>query len=236
MAEPRLRHSRGAAHGMITRSGRCSSSSPQRSTSSYRGADGRRRRGTAAGRAGGRSRSLISAEPCTCSRALTTKAGTVFPGTAARAGPLSRYRAGGRGRILWDALVLEHPLRRSSGIRCREACRARTFTARIVFVVGITCGGFRCCSPLTSATARPISAPSMASASSSTGAFRPRAGATGDELAERIAGMLRAERDRLGWHRRRLRSPRSCRRSAAEYEQLTERYIERPGSWRSGPG
>ena len=30
-------------------------------------------------------------------------------------------------------------------------------------------------------------------------------------------------------------SPRSCRRSAPEYEQLTERYLE-AGAWSSGPG
>ena len=63
----------------------------------------------------------------------------------------------------------------------------------------------QCSSRSTSATPRPTSAPSTASGWSSTGASRPRAGATGDELAERIGGLLGALRDRARQPRRRLR-------------------------------
>ena len=44
--------------------------------------------------------------------------------------------------------------------------------------------------------------------------FQTRAGATGDELAERIAGLLGAQRDRASTTSTRSASPRWCRRSA----------------------
>ena len=44
--------------------------------------------------------------------------------------------------------------------------------------------------------------------------FQTRAGATGDELAERIGGLLALQRDRASPRSTRSASPRSCRRSA----------------------
>ena len=44
--------------------------------------------------------------------------------------------------------------------------------------------------------------------------FQTRAGATGDELAERIGGLLAPPRDRASTTSTRSASPRSCRRSA----------------------
>ena len=61
-----------------------------------------------------------------------------------------------------------------------------------------------------------------------------RAGATGDEIAERIAGLLALSGIEAA---RSTRSPsrRWCRRSAAEYEAMAKRYFEAP-SLTVGPG
>ena len=63
----------------------------------------------------------------------------------------------------------------------------------------------RCCSRSTSATPRPTSAPSRASDLVEHWRFQTRAGATGDELAERIAGLLALCGHRPRRPRRRLR-------------------------------
>ena len=82
-----------------------------------------------------------------------------------------------------------------------------------------------CCSRSTSATPRPTSAPSTASAWSSTGASRPASGATGDELAERIAGLFSLCGMSFG------DVDAVCVSSVvpplgSQYEQLTERYLD----------
>ena len=65
--------------------------------------------------------------------------------------------------------------------------------------------------------------------------FQTRAGATGDELAERIAGMLALSGIALG------DIDAVCVSSVVpplgtQYEQLTERYLDARPSWRSSPG
>ncbi len=66
--------------------------------------------------------------------------------------------------------------------------------------------------------------------------FQTRAGATADELAERIAGLLALRGIELDRHRRGRSSPRSCRRSALEYEQHGASATSTPTCLLVGPG
>ena len=201
---------------MIWRIGCCSSSSPKRSASSTAA-----RFSGSAGNSGGsgwrRSSSrAISSEPWT-RRPSIFSAGTRRSRKAEAADDGSRDHREEVGALEGDALVLQHQLNRHPRVRPRDRVEPDLHWRSSIIL--------RCFSRSTSATRRPTSAPSTASASSSTGASRPvrerpatswRSGSAG-LLA--LSGMALADLDSV------------CVSSVvpplgAQYEQLTERYLD----------
>ena len=85
--------------------------------------------------------------------------------------------------------------------------------------------GRRCCSSSTSATPRPTSAPSAARSWSSTGALRPCAQSTADELGAALRNLLELRGYGFERPRRARSSPRPCPSSSPSGRRWPSRYL-----------
>ena len=202
------------AHQRIWRIGCCSSSSPKRSASSTAA-----RCSGSAGKSGGSGRRRSSSraiwrEPCTLLPSIF-RAGTVGAGEADRAQRELGDHRQQVGALVGDALVLEHQPRGDRRVRGGDDVEARASTRR-------SYGDNRSV----------LLAVDVGNTQTHLGAFegeeliehwrfQTRSGATGDELAERIAGFFSLCGMTFRRRRRRSASPRWCRRSAASSSELT---------------